>query len=362
VRPSAKLVLLDNVEPGLPLERLFDTLEPLGVVSLVTTPVEPTSQHIRLLNLEVLDPDAGVRLFTERYAGRGGRWDAPRDMAATRAIAEALGGLPLPIELAAAHAARIRLPLSSLADELSAPDALARLNDPRDPTAGVRYSLRKTLLALTPAQRVHFAALGLPEGPDWPLPIVERMVEGVPTDQTSVAPTRDDLEALVAYSLVSLMSPSGQDATRVRLHPLVRELAREEWARQPETTRRAALAGLAPGAVGHGRAARPQPHLLPPAPARPAHHQRDGSLHQDELVPDNGEPLSGGDPLGLVDGPRRRARPARRRLEPPPIAAIGPSCPAAEPKVIDPIRSLGQRWEVCARAERCDLMSALDRS
>src|SRR5215469_10056556 len=46
------------------------------------------------------------------------------------------------------------------------------------------------------------------------------------------------------------MSPSGQDATRVRLHPLVRELAREEWAQQPETTRRAALAGLLAGVHG----------------------------------------------------------------------------------------------------------------
>ncbi len=120
-QPSAKLMLVDNIEPGLPLSRLLDTLEPLGVAVLVTTRAEPTSQHIRLLNLEVLDTGAGALLFAERFAGRGGRWDAARDAAATPQIVEALGGLPLAIELAAARAARTHLSLAALANELRAP-------------------------------------------------------------------------------------------------------------------------------------------------------------------------------------------------------------------------------------------------
>jgi tetratricopeptide (TPR) repeat protein len=246
-RPSAKLVLLDNVEPDLLLSRLLDTLAPLGIAALVTTRVEPTSPHIRLLNLEVLDDEAGARLFAERYADRGGRWDAARDNDAMRAVVDALGGLPLAIELAAARAARTRLPLATLAEELRAPDALARLNDPRDPSAGVRYSLRKTLLALTPSQRTRFAALGLPEGADWALPIIERMFEGVPAAQEGGATAPGDVEALVAYSLVSLSTPVGGKTPRVRLHPLVRELTREEWANLDEETRRAALGALLAG-------------------------------------------------------------------------------------------------------------------
>jgi tetratricopeptide (TPR) repeat protein len=200
---------------------------------------------VRLLNLDVLDPDAGLRLFAERYADRGGVWDAARDETAARSIVAALGGLPLAIELAAARAARTHLPLATLAEELRAPDALARLSDPIDPSAGVRYSLRKTLLVLSPTQRARFAALGLPEGPDWPQPIVERMLEGMVASAPPVASARADLEALAAYSLISLVAPQGEDAPRVRLHPLVRELARDECAQQ--MGKRAALAGLLAG-------------------------------------------------------------------------------------------------------------------
>src|SRR5262249_20117285 len=144
--------------------RVLDLLQPLGITTLVTTRVEPSSQRIRLWSLDVLSAEAGVRLFAERYADRGGAWDATGDTAAAMAIVEALGGLPLAIELEAARAARTGLPLATLADELRAPDALARLSDPVDPSAGVRYSLGKTLLALSPTERACFVALGLPEG------------------------------------------------------------------------------------------------------------------------------------------------------------------------------------------------------
>ncbi len=105
---------------------------------------------------------------------------------------------------------------------------------------------RASATRVTPVRAV-FAALGLPEGPDWPLPIIERMFENVPTNQAGVAPARDDLEALVAYSLVGLVASEGGRTPRARLHPLVRELAREEWGQEPEATQRAALAGLMAG-------------------------------------------------------------------------------------------------------------------
>jgi tetratricopeptide (TPR) repeat protein len=137
-------------------------------------------------------------------------------------------------------------------DELHGRDVLPRLADPLDPSASVRYSLGKTLRALSPAQRARFAALGLPEGPDWALPIVERMFEGVvehmATTPDAGAPSgQADLEALVAYSLVSFVADEAAQKMRVRLHPLVRQLAREEIAREAEPIRRAALAGLLAG-------------------------------------------------------------------------------------------------------------------
>jgi tetratricopeptide (TPR) repeat protein len=55
------------------------------------------------------------------------------------------------------------------------------------------------------------------------------------------------LEALVSYSLVSLVTAPGADAPRLHLHPLVRDLAREEFAEQVASIREAALAGLLAG-------------------------------------------------------------------------------------------------------------------
>jgi class 3 adenylate cyclase/tetratricopeptide (TPR) repeat protein/DNA-binding XRE family transcriptional regulator len=254
--PLPSLVLLDNVEHGLPLARLLAAMQPLGITPLLTMRGEPSPPHVYLLRLETLAPDAAVQLFAERYVARGGSWVPERDGAMAAAIAAALGGLPLAIELAAARAARTRLPLATVAEELRGRDALSRLSDPRSPSTGVRYSLSKTFAALTLAQRTRFAALGLPQGPDWALLPIERMLAGVPAaplDQSDADRRFDlpsaqaDLEALVAYSLVGLVAGAGGSAPRVRLHPLVRELAREEWARQSAADQQAALQGLLAG-------------------------------------------------------------------------------------------------------------------
>jgi tetratricopeptide (TPR) repeat protein len=246
--PPPALVLYDNVERELPLSRLLDTVMPLGITPLLTMRSDPTSPHLRLVHLDGLPSPAAVQLFAERYTDRGGTWDTERDAAATTAIVEALGGLPLAIELAAARAARTQMALVAVAEELRAPDALARLSDPLDPSASVRYSLAKTLTVLSDIQRVRFAALGLPEGPDWPLPVIERMLAGVPAAQEGVLSSQVSLEALVAYSLVGLTAAQGAEAQRVRLHPLVRNFAREAWAHVPaadqEGAKRALLAGV----------------------------------------------------------------------------------------------------------------------
>jgi tetratricopeptide (TPR) repeat protein len=255
------LVLFDNLERGLPMERLLEALQPLGITPLLTMRSEPSSPHVRLLRPEILPPEAAVQLFALRYADRGGSWSAGRDTVPARTIVDALGGLPLAIELAAARAARTHLPLPALAQELRGLDALALLRDPLEPSASVRYSLSKTLSALTPSQRARFAALGLPAGGDWALPIIERMLEGVSSVPPGAAAANEalgpaaaapvDLDVLVAYSLVSLTGPSGEvdsAAPRVRLHPLVRDLAHEEWDQLPSSTQAEALAALLTGA------------------------------------------------------------------------------------------------------------------
>ncbi|HEY7832557.1 MAG TPA: tetratricopeptide repeat protein, partial [Ktedonobacterales bacterium] len=238
--PRAALVLLDNIERDLPLDRALDVLAPLGISTLVTARHEPASPRLRLFALDVLDSGAAVALFGARYAARGGDWDAAREGAAAAEITEALGRLPLAIELAAARAARGRTGVAALAAELRDADRLGKLRDPVDRTRSVRYAFRQSLDTLSAVQRARFAALGLPDGATWPWPVVEHLLAAVPADPTEGAPAdpaEDDLEMLAALSLVTVTTAdAGQ---RVGLHPLLRELAREEWARQPETPRAA---------------------------------------------------------------------------------------------------------------------------
>src|SRR5262245_56222289 len=114
--------------------------------------------------------------------------------------------------------------------------------------ARVRYALDKTLAALAEEQRLRFATLGLPDGPAWPLAVIERMLDALPPDASNTA--MSDLEVLSACSLVSF--ETGDDGTqRIRMHRLVRELAREEWGRLSIERQHLALTGLLAGIAGY---------------------------------------------------------------------------------------------------------------
>lgn len=245
--PSATLVLLDNVEIDFPLSRALEHLTPQGITLLVTARPQFNLPGLQLVRLDVLESEAAVQLFRERYIDRGGAWDEAQDETAARKVVKRLGWLPLAIELAAARAALAATGVPALAVEMQQPDVLARLQDPLNEAASVRYSIERSLAALTPAQRLRFAALGLPDGPDWPRPVVEALLNAVPASApgTVLAPAGADLDRLVALSLVTLvLAGSG---LRVRLHPLLREVATEEWGRQSGEVRRAGVVGLLAG-------------------------------------------------------------------------------------------------------------------
>ncbi len=276
------LVLLDNVEHDLPLQQALETLGALNISVLLTTRIQLFAPNLRLVQLEVLAPAAAQHLFVTRFTSRGGQWNTERDEAPAAAVVATLGALPLAIELAAARAARTQCSVAALAQELQRSGVLSRLRDPLQKNMGVRYAFEQSLALLTPAQRVRFAALGLPDGADWPRPLIERVFAAVPPDDAEADPQQDDLDLLVALSLITLLTPEPPaerrrstiisfaprssfssflalvtpDASaisppathpavpRVRLHPLLRELAREEWARLPAEIQQAALMAL----------------------------------------------------------------------------------------------------------------------
>src|SRR6185312_14031413 len=117
-------------------------------------------------------------------------------------------------------------------------------------TPGVRYILDHTLATLSSAQRARFATLALPDGPDWPLPIVEHLLAAVLPSMPGAAAARADLETFATLSLITISPAQSAHASgavalpRVHLHPLLRDLALAEWERQPDEVRRAATPAL----------------------------------------------------------------------------------------------------------------------
>lgn len=246
------LLLLDNVGRRLPLDRALETLAPLAITVIVTARHRPASPHLRLLPLDVLDTSAAIRLFASRYRDRGGPWETDPDTVGARFVVELLGRLPLAIELAAARAAYFRLSVHALGDELAAADRQGRLTGAIDTMPAVRYLFEQSLAALPGAQRTRFAALALPDGPDWPLPVVERLLAGIAPNAPGATSARADREALAALSLITVSTSHSHAARssgavavpRVSLHPLLRDLALAEWERQPDDVHRAAAIAL----------------------------------------------------------------------------------------------------------------------
>ncbi|HEY7340867.1 MAG TPA: tetratricopeptide repeat protein [Ktedonobacterales bacterium] len=259
VADGPALVLLDNVEVGLPLARALETLTPLGITALVTARHRPAVARLTVVPLDVLDPPAAVELFAERYREKGGNWDDTRDTASAAAIVERLGRLPLAIELQAARAALRQMTVSDLNADLARDRSQGLLGDPLDATRNLRYSFDQSLRTLTPLQRTRFAALGLPGGPDWPRDVIVRLLAGI-TEQDDVAGSdatddkdddepsanelasaQADLDLLAALSLV--IPAEG----RIRLHPLLHDYAQERWRGEPPAIQESGLSALLAG-------------------------------------------------------------------------------------------------------------------
>jgi tetratricopeptide (TPR) repeat protein len=216
---------------------------------------------------------------------RGGHWIESRDREAALAVVEALGRLPLAIDLAAAYAEQKREGVTALARKLGTAERLGILSDPLDASRSVRYVFDTSLAFLPPSQRARFAVLGLLVGADWPRDIVTDMLRAIPADSaastdghtSTTAPdtrgTADDLHVLAAMSLITPL-PTEQGSTeqaagadtpqpRIRMHALLHEFARDEAAKpERKQLRDAAMKGLLEGVVAHVKAHKGDPLSL----------------------------------------------------------------------------------------------------
>jgi predicted ATPase/DNA-binding SARP family transcriptional activator len=226
---SALRPLVEAILRGCPDLRLLATSrQPIGAATERVWPVPP---------LALPDPDgsgtdeigrsAAVQLFVERAANRRPGFRLTADNASDIArICHLLDGLPLAIELAAAHAGVLEVPamLRVLDDRLRL--LVDEGRDDRQQT--LRSTIGWSYELLSDDEARFFERLSVFAGP-FPLPAAEAVA--------SDGLRRDGLELLLALGRQSLVTSSAGD--RFRLLDTIRAFAAERLAQRPDDERAA---------------------------------------------------------------------------------------------------------------------------
>jgi tetratricopeptide (TPR) repeat protein len=240
------VVVLDNVEPGLPVATVAAPLRAARVAVLITArqvlsagTVDPEGRR----NLDLLPLDEAIEVFAEYY-GRGALLDlTPGERRAAEAIVTVLGRHTLAIKLAATYARDVRRHLETLARELADPTRALALPEDEVP-GGVQRSFQASVEALpTEAQRlfVALAAFATNEfGREAALALGAGLGLANPDTALDLLVRRALLQATTKTSL-----PEGADRERRVLHPLLRALSARAFALWTDEERAAASHTLA---------------------------------------------------------------------------------------------------------------------
>ncbi len=221
-RRQAPIVVLDNCEHLLePAAEVAEALLPAGVRIVVTSQERLRVDGERLLPLEPLTVEAGVRLFTDRAGGAV----ADEEQADVAAVVAGLDALPLAIELAATQVAG--LGAAQLRERLG--DRLDLLTRGRRTGAARHRTLRAVVdwsfgLLDDAEQRVLLRLSAFAGG--FTVPLAEAVVADDAQPRPGVAAV---LAALVDRSLVVRHGPR-----RYRLLETVRAYAGERLAASPD--------------------------------------------------------------------------------------------------------------------------------
>ncbi len=222
------LIALDNVEADLPLDSVLSTLTARGAnnagpeVLLSTRASWPDMPNLAEIDLDALPGEQGFALLkalverSGRSGGAAGKTIAPEDEPAVRAIVDAVGALPLALELVAPRIIRRTEPLPALA---------ARLRDEGVQLKGRARSIERTFEVtydqLDEDQQAAFSALaafaGVDFGQDAALTAIAALLRRTPDPQI--------LTDLVDLSLLKCIDQA-EGAPRYQLHPLLRQFAR----------------------------------------------------------------------------------------------------------------------------------------
>ncbi|MBB2965677.1 DUF4062 domain-containing protein [Leifsonia aquatica] len=222
------LLVLDNFEQVLDAGPLLMRLlaEAPGLALLVTSRALLRVSAERSYDVGPLEDESAVSLFVERARAVAGDFEVTADNAeAVVGVCEAVDGVPLAIELAAARV-RVLSPaelLDRLDRRLSVLVGGSRDLPERQQT--IRRTIEWSTQLLEPGQRRLLSRLGVFEG-GFTLDAVEALGHG---DGAEDADVLSDLAALVDSSLVG--RHDGDERPRFSMQAIVREYAREQLER-----------------------------------------------------------------------------------------------------------------------------------
>ena len=254
------LVVLDNVEPALPITQVLAPLQAAGVSVLLTArhrlpraavPAEASRR------LDLLDREEALELFLLARAGEQsgmpGPVLTPRDQAAARTMVETLGRHTLAVKLVGAYAGIEQRDLEGLAAELADPTRVLALPGEDETPEAVRRSFTLSVDSLPEGARQLFVGLGTFATLETGRQAVLALGGGL----GQVHP-EESLHMLVVRALVEphlrLDLPLGSDRERLRLHPLLRALSSDQFGQWPQDQQERARRAVAEHLAGYAQA------------------------------------------------------------------------------------------------------------
>jgi tetratricopeptide (TPR) repeat protein len=247
LKGKAALVVLDNVEPELPVAQVVAPLRAAGQTVLLTARHALPSAAVPAeasRALDLLSAEEGLELFAAALGHGGVSALTPSERTAAEAIAAALGGHTLAIKLAGAFARSERRDLGALARELANPTrGLALPGDDETPEA-VRRTFALSLDALPLDARRLFAGLAAFATPECGRQAVLALGQALEQAHAERSLHLLLVRALVEPSHLETL-PADSDRERLRLHPLLWALAGDlfrQWSSTEQETAALAVA------------------------------------------------------------------------------------------------------------------------
>lgn len=234
------LIVLDNVEPGLAINKAVTTLATVSTITILITSRERLSTSVVPLEarreLTELSPEESLHLLAQ-YLEKPVSALSSSERVAAQNIVEKLKRHTLAIKIVGGYTSRYRRDLETVEEELDDLQRAIGITDDED--LPIKLAFAKSIESLTPDARKLFFALAA-------FPSIEfsRKAAIAVAQHLNAAEAERNVDALVpiglvdAYTIQSMPLKSARE--RWRLHPLMRALS-QEYFEQWEAHERFAL-------------------------------------------------------------------------------------------------------------------------